>query len=318
MNLTLQNNRSRLEAFMNTLLHEMLIDDQETELTENDGKYHPAQDLGFLERLDVDDISDDEREEMLEHLAECASCRERIELMCRCGALFAEGEQQIETKRDWVKSLKRQAKWFVPLSCGVLLFLGVMFLPARDPVRIAHHNVRKTLNANEKQFSLQLPENGYRLSGTSTVKAMPTLDDHKRSVRSAYETLVEKYPDNIEFRTEYGKYLLFVIQDTESARLQLEAALEKSLQPSELKRTPELYQLLGIAAFMADDDPTAQKHFRDALALDPKNVDAKLNLAVSLYRGGDRERAFEMLRELRNETISDTLRDKIDKFLDRD
>lgn len=316
MNATLYNNRSLLEAFMNNALNELLVNDVNEEFS--DEQYHPADNLAFLARLDTNTITEEERHEMLDHLARCASCREGIELMCQCGVLSAEDKPTVETKPGWTTLLRQNAKWLIPLSCCVLLFFGVFFLPHGDPAQLAYNNVQKTLNDDEKHFSLQLTENGYRLSGTSTVKAISTLDDHKREVRSAYETLVEKCPENIDFRTEYGKYLLFVVQDADSARLQLEAALEKSLVPSERKRAPELYQLLGIAAFMDDDHATAQKHFRDALALDPKNVDAKVNLAISLYRNGDREQAFDILRELRTEAISDTLKNKIDTFLDRE
>ncbi len=106
------------------------------------------------------------------------------------------------------------------------------------------------------------------------------------------------------------------MRDTISARLQLKMALEKSLVPSELHRASELHLLLGIAAFMENDDTIAQKHFQNALALEPKNRDARLNLAVSLYRSGDREKTVEILNELRTESISDILRAKIDEFLE--
>lgn len=313
-----EKNRSLLEAFMKTVLDELLTDCP-AEFSEEDSKrYHPAEDLDFLERLDTDAVSENERREMLGHLAECASCREGITQLCRYGILFVENEPALETKADWTTFLKKHRAWHVLASCCILFLIGLTILPSVDPAHVAYRNVQKMLHEDEKVFSMQLPENGYRLSGTSTVKTLPTMDEHKREVRSAYETLVDQYPNHIDFRTEYGKYLLFVIQDTELARLQLERALELSLQPAELKRAPELHQLLGTAKFMSNDDTAAQKHFRDALALDPENVDAKINLAVSLYRSGDRKKSLEILQELRSEKISDILRNKIDGFLDRE
>ena len=316
------NNKALLDTSMKRELRALLVGPPVELTKEEASKYHPATDITFLERLDAEAINEQERTELLEHLAQCVFCRQEMERLCKCGALFADNERKADSAFSWPRmavALKKQPV-FAAAVC-LLLVIGVvtLFSPfSGSPSQIAHKKVTGMLEPHEKNFSTSLPENGYRLNGTSSMKAVFAVDDHKRSVRAAYEKLVADYPGNIDFRTEFGKYLLFVLQEPDLARNEWEKALAASLKPSELKRVPELHLLLGIVAFEEGNDTLAQKHFRDALDLDTNNVNAKINMAISLYRSGERENATEMLRELRSERIPASLRGQIDRFLGQD
>ena len=314
------NNKSLLYDYMKRELN-ILWSGKPAELTEEEAKqYHPATDIAFLERLDADAISDHERVELLEHLNKCVFCRQKMELLCKCGAMFTDGVKTTVPRP--VHTQLTKFRLLSPLTIAACLFLVVgvtlYFSSSGSPSQVAHRKVAGMLKPDEKNLSTLLTDHGYRLSGTSSIKAVTTIDDHKQTVRSAYEKLLADYPDEIDFRTEFGKYLLFVMKESDLARNELEKALEASLTPSELKRVPQLHLLLGLAAFEERDDVRAQKHFRDVLDLNPQNIDAKVNLAISFYRSGDKEQAVEMFNALRSESIPVTLRDLIDKFLERE
>jgi tetratricopeptide (TPR) repeat protein len=315
--------KARMKQELNALLGGVPV-----ELTEADAKqYHPAADTVFLERLIAGMISDQERKELCEHLSRCTFCREEIEELHESGAL----PRDIHTKKEnqgLVPLIRKTGIWIVAshkqvlaVAASVLIIAGVVLfsLHSNSPSQIAHNNVLKMLGDDEKDFSMLLADNGYRLDGFDARKSsagMDGLDDHKRTVRAAYEKLVADYPANIKFRTEYGKYLLFVLQDTVAAKSELEKALGTSLVPSEMHRVPELRLLLGIAAFVERDDAAAQEQFRHVLDLAPQNLDARVNLASSLYRSGEQQRAIEMLEQLRKENIPTPLLDRIDSFLE--
>ena len=319
------NNKSLLEAYMKNELKSQFNGPRVDLTDEEAAKYHPAKDIAFLERLDADAITDSERTELIDHLDKCVFCRQELERLCQCEALFATElptRQPIaETPSDWENpALWKTLKEWSWVGGALLLAIGialVFMLPSGNQSQVAYNNIRKMLNNDERNFSTQLTDT-YRLDGTSTVKGFPVMDDHKRDVLAAWQQLVADYPDNINFRTEFGKYAIFVLNDTELARNELEIALEKSLTPSELKRVPELHLLLGIAAFREGNDALAQQHYQNALDLDPKNLDAKVNLAISYYRSGDQDKAMEIYRELRTEKIPVTLSNQIDSFLERE
>lgn len=316
------NNKILLDAYMKRELNAHLHG-KPAELTEEEAaKYHPANDIVFLERLDADAIDDRERTELLEHLDQCAYCRQAMEQLCRSGALFAQASGKKDIGLSWDRipgDVKKHVKPLALAACVLLVAgIGILYsLPSGNPSQVAYNKVRKMLDTDEKGFSTSLPENGYRMNGTSAMKAFPVMDDHKREVRTAYEKLIADYPDNVSFRTEFGKYLLFVLKEPDLARNELEKSLEASLSPSELHRFPELRLLLGIAAFEEGNDTAAQEQFRSVLDLDPKNLDAKVNLAICLYRSGETENATEMFEELRKESIPAQLRDRIEEFLNR-
>jgi len=318
----MSNNRTLLDTYMKRELHSQLVGPPVTLTDEEAAQYHPATDITFLERLDADAISEQERKELLAHLDQCMFCRQELERLCKSGALFEQNDRKLDTRfarsRIW-ENLKKAASLSTVAAC--LLCVGVLALywsSTGDPSLMAHRKITRMLNADEQGFSTLLTDNGYRLSGTFAIKAVSVLDDHKQAVRAAYEQLVADYPNNINFRTEFGKYLLFVLKEPDLARNELERALELSLTPSELKRSPELHLLLGLAAFEERNDDLAQKHFRDTLDLDPKNLDAKVNLAISLYCSGEQEEATSMFQKLRSERIPEALRNQIDRFLERE
>lgn len=314
------NNKTLLEKQMKTQWNEQ-TGGPPAELAEDEAaKYHPATDIVFLERLDADAITDTERAELLEHLDQCRFCRQEMERLCKCGALFEGKKLNLKTSSNLPAAMKKYAQALVAAACLLIVVgVGVLYsLHSGSPSQVAYDKVRKMLGDDERSFSTMLTESGYRLNGTSSMKALPVMDDHKHKVRTAYEKLLENYPEDISFRTEFGKYLLFVLKEPDLARHELEKALDASLQPSELKRVPELRLLLGIAAFEERNDPAAQEQFRQVLDLDPKNIDAKVNLAISLYRSGEQEKATAMFEQLRKESIPSPLRSRIESFLDRE
>jgi tetratricopeptide (TPR) repeat protein len=323
------NNQFLLETYMKNEL-ETQFNGTTMDLTDEEAaQYHPSKDIAFLERLDADAITDKEQVELLEHLAQCAFCRQEMQRLCRCGALFA--QENPTNSRNAVVIVQTQSNWEKPMPSGMkfikqwawmggalllLICFMLMYSPSGNQARIAHNNILKMLNENERDFSTLL-SNDYRLNGTPAIKGgIPIMDDHKREVFAAYQKLVADYPNEIDFRIEFAKYLLFVLQEPGQARNELEKSLEKSLLPSEMRRVPELHLLLGIAAFQEGDDTLALRRYRDTLDLDPKNIDARVNMAISLYRSGEKEKAVEIYRELQSESITETLRNKIDNFLE--
>ena len=318
------NNKSRLNTYIKNVLKSQL-NGPIVDLTEaEDAEYHPSKDIVFLERLDADAITDEERAELLEHLDKCVFCRQEMQRLCECEALFAinrdENPPITQTSSDWERPAAKKAVKQWSLIGGVLLlligFVALYPLPSGNQGQIAHNDIQNMLNENERNFSTLLADS-YRLDGTLAIKGdIPVMDDHKREVLAAYQKLLADYPDEIDFRIAFAKYLLFVLQEPAQARDELEKALEKSLMPSELDRVPELHLLLGIAAFKEGNDTLAKQHYQNVLDLEPKNMDAKANMAISLYRNGETEKALEILRELRSENIPVTLRNKIDVFFE--
>ncbi len=316
-------NKILLETYMKRKLYSML-GGHPVELTGDEvTQYHPSEDVTFMERFGANAITDQERKNLLEHLNQCAFCRQEIAWLCKCGALFDEQPAQ-NAKPSTVKTLFQRWKAYVkPLTLVACLLIvigiGALYsLHSVEPSQVAFNNVKKMLNSDEKNFSTSLTTNGYRLNGTSSTKAMTVVDDHKQAVRSAYKKLIADYPSDILFRVEFGKYLLFVLHEPDLAQNELEKALEASLLPPELHRVPELRLLLGIAAFEERNDMAAQEQFRHVLDLDPTNLDAKVNLAISLYRSGEKEKATGIFEQLRKESIPTPLRNRIESFLDRE
>jgi len=322
------NNKNLLKSYMRNELKAQLKGTPVDLPDEDSAEYHPMRDVAFLERLDTDAITDQERAELIAHLDKCGFCRQELERLCQSEALFATDttidSPIAKTQSIWENSavMKTLKQWAWVGGALVLLIGGFALFYAMpgDKAQVAFKALQKKLNEDEQNFSTQLAGN-YRLDGTSAMKGgidLPVMDDHKRDIRSGYEKLIVDYPDKTDFRTEFGKYLLFVLDEPELARNELEQSLEKSLTPSELKRVPELHLLLGIAAFKEGNDTLAQENYQKALDLDPKNLDAKVNMAISLYRSGDEERAMEIYRSLRSEKIPTELRNMIDGFLDRE
>ena len=318
------NNKNLLKTYMKKELQSQLKGVSVYLTDEESAEYHPMRDVAFLERLDADAISDQERTELIGHLDQCGFCRQELERLCQCDALFTTNVPTnppiAQTHSIWENLAKTKSmKQWAWVGGALVLIIGfaLFFALPGDKATVAYNDLRKNLNDDERNFSTQLAGD-YRLDGTSAIKGgIPVMDDHKRDVLAAYQKLITDYPDRVDYRTEFGKYLLFVLHDYDLARGQLELSLEQSLTPSEQKRALELHLLLGIAAFKEGNDTLAQKHYQDAIDLAPANWDAKVNMAISLYNSGDKEKALTIYRSLQSEKIPAELRNLIDGFLER-
>lgn len=284
--------------------------------------YHPSRDIQFLERLDADAITPQERTELIAHLAKCDYCREELLMLIHCDALF-DTEVVALTNPRWqhgaVSSTRVKRIWLTAASCAALVLLAVFlpfFMRGNSPQQLAMKELAGLLTQDEKNISSQLTENGYRLNGTKYTKSLSEMDERKEKIVSLYEQQIAAEPENIANRMDYAKFLIYSLRDTEKVKALLTAAISATA-PTDTTTLVALHTLLGQAEFEAGNDAAAIEQFRDVLKLTPTNFSAKLNLGIAFYRNGERAEAVEIFEEMKNESIPEGLKKEIETLLEK-
>ncbi|MDO4558207.1 MAG: tetratricopeptide repeat protein, partial [Planctomycetia bacterium] len=288
----------------------------------SDGETHPVDNPGFLERLDANVICEEEHRKWMEHLCGCEHCCRIVSRLVGVDLLFTDTVEEKTIPSGQKRSLwrmtdsVRQKRWQIPVACAVIfcICLSVFLMSGRSTDAVMDEMAMRM----SQEFSQQSPcvtDNGYRLNGTSWVKTISSVAPQQRELADQGKELLKKYPDNIPLRVTYGKFLLFALHDPEGAIRELERAKILALTPSGMSYVAEIHQMLGLAEFEAGNDTAAQEHFRNVLDLEPENVDAKINLAVSLYRSGAQDQAILLLQELRSQgRLSELLHSQLNRL----
>ena len=266
---------------------------------------HPVDTPEFLERLHTNHLIPEMRKEWLQHLVTCEYCSQTVSSLVKAGLLFTEEQENQNdttvTRRNFANLLCQQRRNLLisvaMLSC-VFLIAFLLHKPASDQ---AQREMLALMSQQGITWSTRITDNGYRMNGTSWIKAFPSIDPQWQKVAERAEKLLEQHPEDIELRIEYGKFQLFQMHNPQRAIQELETAKSFLLTPDGIKHTPKVLILQGLAAFEMNDDTAAQEYFLNVLDLEPENVDAKINLAVSLYRSGKHERAYQLLQELQSQ-----------------
>lgn len=286
-----------------------------------DPEKHPATDLEFLDRLENDALSEEERAQFLRHLEHCPFCRHETADLIRTAVLYAEPKTkpvpgvQVTAKK---KNLSRLIS-FAPhlLAAAVLLILaGTVFLfrmgTSRDD-RLARRELSKLLTADDRAYSDRIPNYGYELTGNSFLKGFAFPTPHNESVMAAYQNALKAAPDDPNLRLDCARYQLCVLDLPADASETL-----KELATNE--NAPNRSQVLmthGIALFKIGDDAEAQKMFRQVIEIDPASVDARLNLAVSLARTGETKEALKLFESVKDfPSVEKDLRQQIEDVID--
>jgi len=101
-------------------------------------------------------------------------------------------------------------------------------------------------------------------------------------------------------------HLLLSLQKPEAARRDFDSAVK--LAPNDALA----WLGLGLANFMLDDFTAAERAFRRTIEIDPQNIDAKFNLAMTLEEAGQTPPALEVWEALLKEPLSDADRKRVE------
>ncbi len=282
---------------------------------------HPATSLEFLERLDNEVLLPEERNNFLRHIETCPFCRREIAALIRNGILYADTDVTREESPEAVISnrlKKRQNyRYIIGVLTAVVLLIVVVGpfvwrLGGPNRQDLARRQLQKTLTTDDQAYSTRLSDYGYLLTGHMAIKDFFMPDDHTEAVRTAYRQALDDVPDAVELRFDFARYLLYVLHEPAEARVELEKLIAK--EPNRVEFT----LALGIACFNEGDDLKAQEAFRIVLAKIPDSFDAQLNLAISLYRGGQLDEAREIYESLRHRPEAKSLAGQIDALLKKE
>ncbi|MDD3587484.1 MAG: hypothetical protein PHQ75_09905 [Thermoguttaceae bacterium] len=299
----------------------------------NESGWHPAFDPDFLNSLQTGIISVEERQTFLQHLFECNQCRELILLHMRSGILFGESDEDEHENKDEdehegeltpVSSdpvLHRQTGWafrelwssraIVAAATILLVIVGIAFrFVGQSEMSLARKEFLEQIDHHESnRFSARLSDCGYRLSGGSYMKSVgsPNVDTQPDPMAIAYAKLSSEEKKDPELVLRYAQFLLMEKKDAETAITVLAAV------PNDSENT-EIDMLRGLAEFFRNNDGQAQIHFRKVL---DKKYDetATLNLAISLTRSRQFEKARPLFQKVAESTTSESLKLQIESFL---
>lgn len=137
-----------------------------------DPENHPAAGLEFLNRLNNDVLSAEERAEFLRHLERCPFCRHEIAFFIRSGILYAE--------------------------------------PESEP--IARKGIEKNLSAADgRAESGPVPDSGNRSTEDVLSKGSASRTLRDESISEAYQEAVRAAPDDPNLRLDYARYQLNIL-----------------------------------------------------------------------------------------------------------
>ncbi len=129
------------------------------------------------------------------------------------------------------------------------------------------------------------PENGDYLIGLG--RTLAKLGQFEEAAE-AFERATARAPNNVDAKHGYGNALI-ALDRPSSALSQFEAALA-------LREQARSYNGIGVAHDMMGDHVAAEAHYRTALVLEPGNLTARNNLALSLAVTGNFAEAIAILR----------------------
>jgi tetratricopeptide (TPR) repeat protein len=232
---------------------------------------------------------------------------------------YLQSSDKDTSKRDDAKQILQQAAYqqsVKSLSDGSFETVEKLSRRAEQAAGLSPGLANLKLQAMRRQESPSawpaagdLTRYGYRLDGRSLTKTMPQWNDTFKKILAGYERGIAEFPSDVDLRLNYGQYLL-ERSDPESARAQFATA--KELDPDSV----EADLGLGIAAFQFDELDASVEQFQAVLARDSGNLQAMLNLAISLQRMGRTEEAISWFTQLRERLPTGTQRDDIQRLID--
>ncbi len=156
-------------------------------------------------------------------------------------------------------------------------------------------------------YAGRLSDFGYDIGGV--VARDPTSLPHRAGLRKAEQILQAAGQENLEVILNRGHALLS-LDRAPAARAEFQRATD--LAP----RDPLAWLGLGLAYFMTDDFEAAETAFRQAVSLDPKNISAGVNLAMTLDEKGQTSAAIAQWRHLLEKPLSEQERKRIEITID--
>jgi tetratricopeptide (TPR) repeat protein len=293
-------------------------------------------------------LTESERIPVVEHLADCARCRQvASRLLCHEGDLAESADKRGTVLRLPIeKVLRSRALWAVAAS--VIAAIGLWFVTPggreqtteREAYRQANEllaaadfdQVQRVLAKAQRQgirsdrllslevealrgirapvalsLSGRLDSFGYDLDG-SIARGAASAKETGRA-QSALDRLGQTGSSSIDILLNRGHALLSLGRPRD-ALVEFDAAAKQS--PAN-----DLAWLgLGLAKFMVDDVPGAEKAFRRCLKLAPDNQSAAVNLAMTLDEQGKRAESTQLWRAaLERSGLSDRDRKQIQQLL---
>jgi tetratricopeptide (TPR) repeat protein len=153
----------------------------------------------------------------------------------------------------------------------------------------------------------RLPDLGYEIGGA--VARGPTTSGDTGGARRAYELLARASGNGATILLNRGHALLSLGRPAD-ALADFKAAADHS--PGE----PLTWLGMGLAQFSLDHFTDAERSFRQCLSLDPNNVAARMNLAMTLEEAGRTAGAIEAWEQLLSSPLPEPGRETVRHHLD--
>ncbi len=130
------------------------------------------------------------------------------------------------------------------------------------------------------------------------------------AARELYASLVERAPDNAAFQNN----LAWVLGE----QGKLDAALRHARKAVELApEDPGIQDTLGMVLLKRGETEKARAHLAKAAEAAPERTDIQVNYADVLVAAGARDEAQAVLAQLASKNLSDSLRQRVDRLLER-
>ena len=169
--------------------------------------------------------------------------------------------------------------------------------------------LRKIPAAMALAYLGRLSDFGFAIDG-AVIKDIDPLDSKDKEAKAAYDLLARAGSEDIGVLLNRGHALLTLRRPQDALReFEKAAALPSSAALAWLGK--------GLARFMLDDFKAAEQDFRECLRLDPSNISAKINLAVTLSEEEQWAEAIAAWDAVLGEPLDPQERKKIEQVIDK-
>lgn len=330
---------------------EILRDNVTAVLDELAGE-HLVDDYGLMEALSVDMLSEEETRAFAEHLETCEYCRRECATMFATGAYagtpfdkrlknyasetddawkkIAEAfDPSLKTKRNVaeaakgnapsvraknVAEAKNRASWRQVALCASAALVGGAVV-ALSPDFFSDPETQSGKIAEQARVLPPVENKGGALGESP-------LGSKELGVSNADESTALPTVENVWTPDAENLRLNFSVEDAKSALAKSDvrrnsnagSSLASMIGYSPESQT-ETASYRGALAFKEGRFAEAAAAFKEAVASETADENARWNLAIATAKSGDVESACEILAALRDETTSDEIREQADKAL---
>jgi len=288
-------------------------------------------------------LSDGERATLVAHLADCGHCREITRL------LLLTSDEAVETVKPAVATIPLFRRWpmqVLALAAGLMICVSMYLLISNRRQQLAEtatYNAARSLlidgkfndvkaavdRARAKSVGSPRLENlaaqalrhipcpiAYSASGKLTqlgvgiggivARAPPSLDT--AAAAQADQLLEAAAAEDVDAALNQS-HLLLTLNQPEAAIEKLHAVVARH------PKNPWVWLGLGNAHYLLNDQESAADAFRQCLKLDPENIAARMNLAMTMEEQGQPAAAMAAWEQLLTEhagSLSEDERKQID------